>query len=69
LASNSKAPAKVHVIGICKSNDGAIFEFNGDGTFTEKSFPEELVLLPIQEFKDVKFDGSGDWLLRKNESD
>ena len=67
-ACGGNEPTRKDIIGSWKSSVGAMFVFNEDGTFTEKLFPAEFVLLPRNEYKNVRFDGSGKWLLRKGSS-
>ena len=67
-ACGGKEPTKQDVIGTWKSIDGAIFILKKDGTFTEKSFPIEFVFQLQPGFKDVRFDGSGKWELKKENS-
>jgi hypothetical protein len=67
-ACGGKEPLRSDIIGTWKGSDGAMFVFNEDGTFTEKSFPAEFVLLPKNKYKNVIFDGSGKWLIRKGSS-
>jgi hypothetical protein len=67
-ACGGKDPALSDIIGRWQSSDGAMFVFNKDGTFREKSFLAEFVLLPKNEYKNVRFDGTGTWLFRKGSS-
>ena len=67
-ACSGSEPTRNDIIGVWKSSDGGVFVFNDDGTFTEKYFPAGFVLLPKNEYADVRFDGSGNWLLRRGNS-
>ncbi|MGN6713894.1 hypothetical protein [Anaerocolumna jejuensis] len=63
--SQVKDPKQIDVVGTWENPDGAMFIFKEDGTFSGTSFPAEFVLLPRDEYKNVRFDGNGKWALRK----
>jgi hypothetical protein len=66
-ACSSKKPIQDDIVGRWKTSDGAGFQFNKDGSFTAKSFPAEAVFHLDSQFTNVKFDGSGKWMLGKGD--
>lgn len=67
-ACESRKFTNIDIVGIWKNTDGSELIFNEDETFTAKSFPAEHVLLPTQDYLNVRFDGSGKWELKKDKS-
>jgi hypothetical protein len=61
-------PAREDIVGKWKSPDGAVFEFDKDGSFIAKSFPAEVVFHLDRQFTNIRFDGSGKWVLRKGDT-
>ena len=67
-ACGAKEPNRSDVIGTWKSSDGSEVILNSDGTFKEKSFPAELVLLQKDRYKNIRFDGIGKWEFKNENS-
>lgn len=65
--SSEKGLTQNDLIGTWVSSENAEFIFNGDGTFTGSQIPAEFGFFPIDTFRNVKFNGSGKWELRKAE--
>jgi hypothetical protein len=61
---NGKDPIQNDIVGIWHSPDGCVLDFRKNGTFAVTYFPAEFVLLPKNEYKKLRFDGTGTWLLR-----
>lgn len=56
------------IIGSWKSSEGALLVLNQDGTFTGKFIPAEFGFFPPDSFRNIKFNGSGKWALKKGAS-
>ena len=64
-SSRGKGISKNDISGTWKSTDGAVFVFEDDGTFAAKSISADFVLFPRDEYKNLKINGTGKWVLRK----
>lgn len=62
---NSQSPIENDILGNWEGQDGSVFVFKADGTFSSSSLPAQLVLLPKDQYVNQRFDGTGKWLLRK----
>ena len=67
-ACGGKDPQHNDVVGTWKNPDGATVTLIDNGEFTARSLPAEYVLLPRDSFRNQKFDGSGNWTLRKGQA-
>lgn len=67
-ACEDKKLTKSDVFGKWENTGGAELFFSEDGKFTAKSLPAELILIPKEHYLNVKFDGSGQWELKKDKS-
>src|SRR5690349_13956746 len=56
------------IVGKWKSQDSAWIKFNNDSTFSTYAFPAEFVLLPFSEYKNVRFNGNGKWIINNPNS-
>jgi hypothetical protein len=68
LACGGQEPSQNDVVGKWESPDGAEFIFNKDGTFTAKQIPTEFGYMPSDSLQNMKFNGSGKWEFKKENS-
>jgi hypothetical protein len=67
-ACGDKEPTKDDVVGTWKNPDGAEFVFNKDGTFRAQQIPTGLGYMASDSLQNRKFDGSGKWEFKKENS-
>lgn len=58
-------PIQNYFFGTWKSAENAELIFNNNGTFIGINLPAELGFFPADSFRNIKFGGSGKWILKK----
>lgn len=66
--SQMNEPTQNNILGSWKGEGKAELIFYKDQTFTGNLIPAEFAFFPSDSFKNVKFSGSGKWILRKGAS-
>jgi hypothetical protein len=63
----SDSPTIEYIVGNWATKDGAVFQFNKDGTFETKNLRRDKIFQYVEKYKGLIFNETGTWELSKDQ--